>query len=150
MIAVLQRVAWAEVAVDGERVGRIELGLLVYVGIAPSDGPEEADRLAEKVAALRVFPDAGDKMNRSVRDVGGGVLAIPNFTLMGDARKGRRPAFTGAARPEASKPLYNRFVESLVATGCPTARGVFGAHMLIRSEADGPVNLIVEMPHARP
>jgi D-tyrosyl-tRNA(Tyr) deacylase len=142
--AVLQRVRWAEVEVDGRLLGRIERGLLVYVGIGPDDRADHAQWLARKVAELRIFEDDDGKLNRSVRTVGGGVLAIPNFTLMADARKGRRPAFVGAARPEQAEPLYGTFLESLRSAGVAVAGGAFGAHMLIRSAADGPVNIILE------
>jgi len=144
MKAVLQRVRWAEVQAAGRTVGQIEQGLLVYVGIGADDGPDDAQRLAQKVAALRIFEDDDGKLNRSVQDVRGGVLAIPNFTLMADARKGRRPAFVDAARPEQAKPLYDAFLAALRGAGVPVANGAFGARMLIRSAADGPVNIILD------
>ena len=106
MRAVLQRVRWAEVEADGQVLGHIEQGLVVYLGIALDDRTEDADWLADKIAALRIFEDADGKLNRSVQDVGGAVLAVPNFTLMADARKGRRPAFVDAARPEQAQALY--------------------------------------------
>jgi D-tyrosyl-tRNA(Tyr) deacylase len=144
--AVVQRVCWAEVETDGRVVGRIGKGLLVYVGVGATDTPADAERLAEKLAGLRIFPDDQGKLNRSVQDVRGGVLAIPNFTLLADARKGRRPAFNAAAGQEAAAPLYEAFVGALRSRGLRAVGGAFGAEMLIRSQADGPVNLIVDMP----
>ena len=146
MRAVIQRVARAEVEVDGRPVGRIEKGLLVYVGIAPQDGQDHVRKLAEKIAHLRIFQDDQDKLNLSVRDVAGGVLAVPNFTLMADARKGRRPAFVGAARPEQASPLFDALLAALKALGLTVAAGVFGAHMTIRSDAEGPVNILLDVP----
>ena len=148
MRAIVQRVAHAEVEVDSAQVGRIDRGLLVYLGVGVDDGPEDARRLADKVARLRIFADGQGKMNLSVRDVGGGVLAIPNFTLMADARKGRRPAFVAAAGPQQAEPLYEVFLDALRDLGCEAAAGKFRAHMDIRSTADGPVNIILEMPPA--
>jgi D-tyrosyl-tRNA(Tyr) deacylase len=138
------------VSADGapQVVGRIDAGLLVYVGVAPTDTPADAEKLADKLAHLRILEDADGKMNRSVRDVGGGILAVPNFTLLADARKGRRPAFDGAARPESAEPLFDAFLDALRGQGCTVASGQFGAHMTIRSDAAGPVNLVVEMPPA--
>jgi D-tyrosyl-tRNA(Tyr) deacylase len=146
MRAVVQRVAWAEVEVEGEVVSRIEQGLLVYVGVATADTPAEAETLARKVAAMRIFRDEQDKMNLSVRDVKGEVLLVPNFTLLADARKGRRPAFSEAAPGAVARPLTDSFARALRAEGCRIGCGVFGADMTVRSAAQGPVNLIVEMP----
>jgi len=115
------------------------------VGVGTGDTPVQARKLAEKVAALRVFTDEADKLNLSVRDVGGGVLAIPSFTLQADARKGRRPAFVDAARPDQAQRLYDAFVKDLAEIGCQVATGVFGAHMHIDSLADGPVNIILDI-----
>jgi len=146
MRVVVQRVRWAEVEADGKVVGRVERGLLAYVGVGVDDAPAEADYLAEKVAHLRIFDDEDGKLNRSVQDVRGGVLAVPNFTLMADARKGRRPSFEAAAPGETAGPLHERFVEALKRCGCQVACGAFGQHMIIRSAADGPVNVILETP----
>jgi len=146
MRAVVQRVRWAEVQVDGQAVGRIEHGLLVYAGVAEGDTAADAEYLADKVAGLRIFSDEQDKLNLSVRDVRGGVLAVSNFTLLADARKGRRPAFVKAARPEAAEPVHRAFVEALARRGVPVAQGKFGAAMRIFSEADGPVNIILDSP----
>ena len=146
MRALLQRVELAQVEVDGHVTGRIGPGLLVYLGIAKDDVPSSAAGLARKVAALRIFNDEEGKLNRSVQDDRGGVLVISNFTLMADARKGRRPSFEAAAPPEKAQPLYEAFIGELEKLGCSVARGVFGANMIIRSVAAGPVNVIVDWP----
>ena len=146
MKAVVQRVARAEVAVGGETAGRIGGGLLVYVGMAPSDTRQDARKLADKVANLRIFHDAEGRLNRSVRDIGGEVLAVPNFTLQADARKGRRPALNGAARPTEAQPLFEAFVEALGEQVGRVEKGVFGAEMRINSTAEGPVNILLDMP----
>lgn len=150
MRAVVQRVRAARVEVAGRTVGQIGSGLLVYVGVRRDDDASAADRLADKVAGLRIFSDADGKLNRSVRDVRGGVLAVPNFTLMADARKGRRPAFTDAAAPRQAQTLYERFLRGLTQRECTVEAGTFGAHMLVHSVADGPVNLLLEMPPNAP
>jgi D-aminoacyl-tRNA deacylase len=147
MKALLQRVGCARVEVDSQTVGEIQDGgLLVYLGVGIGDTEGEARRLAEKVAGLRIFEDPQGKMNLSVRDVGGEVLAIPNFTLMADARKGRRPTFVDAAPPEKAEPLYEAFVQALRGLGCQVETGRFRTTMVITSQALGPVNLIVEIP----
>ena len=146
MRALLQRVHWAEVEVDGRVVGRIEAGLLVYLGVAAPDTEDDARRLAEKVAALRIFEDDGGKLNLSVRDVRGGVLVVSNFTLLADTRKGRRPAFVAAAAAGLAERLYEVFADALAGQGCEVARGVFRAKMIVRSAAAGPVNVLVEIP----
>jgi len=146
MRALVQRVDWAEVEVEGRRVGRIERGLLVYVGVGTSDTPAEAEWLAGKVAHLRIFQDEEGKLNRSVQDVRGGVLAVPNFTLLADARKGRRPAFVGAAGFEQAGSLHEAFVAALRARGVRVETGVFGATMAVRSQAAGPVNIVLDSP----
>jgi len=148
MRALVQRVTSAGVEVSGEILGRIGRGLLVYVGVAPDDTTDYAHRLAEKVAGLRIFEDEAGKMNLSVQDVGGDVLAVPNFTLMADARRGRRPSFATSAAGPVAQPLYEEFVVALVSLGCRAARGSFGAHMHVTSVADGPVNLVVDFPPA--
>jgi len=144
--AVVQRVAWAEVAVDGEVVGKIEQGLLVYVGVATDDTDRQVQWLAAKVANLRIFEDDQDKMNRSVQDIAGGILVVTNFTLLADAQKGRRPSFIAAARPEIAEPISESFVAALRDEGVHVATGKFQAMMAVRSEADGPVNLIIDTP----
>ena len=149
MRALVQRVAWAEVEVDGRSVGRIGKGLLVYVAVGVEDTPEDADWLAEKVANLRIFEDAQGKLNISVQDARGGVLAVSSFTLLADARKGRRPAFVAAAGFEQARPIHEVFVEGLRRRGVAVETGVFGAKMAIRSQAAGPVNVIIDSPVGR-
>ncbi|MBN1553882.1 MAG: D-tyrosyl-tRNA(Tyr) deacylase [Phycisphaerae bacterium] len=148
MRALIQRVDWAEVEVAGEILGRIEKGLLVYVGVAVSDTPADAEALGTKVAHLRIFEDAEEKLNLSVGDVAGAVLVIPNFTLQADARKGRRPAFVNAMGGEAARALQETFVEAIRAEGRRVEQGRFGASMTIRSAALGPVNIVVDIPPA--
>jgi D-tyrosyl-tRNA(Tyr) deacylase len=137
--ALVQRVSRAAVDVNGERVVAIGPGLLVLLGITHDDGEREADRLADKVRALRVFPDADGVMNLPLGDRE--VLCVSQFTLYGDTRKGNRPAYIAAARPEHAEPLYERFCDRLDAR-----RGVFGAHMDVELVNDGPVTLLLEVP----
>ena len=137
MRVVVQRVSEASVAVGGEVVGRIGEGLLVLLGVTHDDGDPEADRLADKVAALRIFEDARGKMNEALGERE--VLCVSQFTLYGDARRGNRPSFVAAARPELAEPLYDRFCDRLGA-----ARGVFGARMAVSLVNDGPVTLVLE------
>ncbi|MEA2402828.1 MAG: D-aminoacyl-tRNA deacylase [Thermoleophilaceae bacterium] len=139
MRALVQRVSEAAVEVDGREVARIGLGLLVLLGVRTGDTPEQADRIAGKVARLRVFEDAEGKLNLSVRDVGGELLCVSQFTLYGDARKGNRPSFVDAAPPEEAEPLYERVRAGLGAQG-----GTFGAHMRVSLVNDGPVTLLLE------
>jgi D-aminoacyl-tRNA deacylase len=148
MRAVLQRVRSASVSVAGQTVGQLPPGpgLLVYVGVAADDSADNAAKLAEKVANLRIFEDDDGRLNRSVLDVGGGVLVVPNFTLQADTRKGRRPAFVNAASAEQARPLHEAFLAALGGQGVPVQQGRFGAEMLVCSEAVGPVNVIVEIP----
>ncbi len=148
MRALVQRVTRARCTVAGRTTGEIAGGLAVLVGACVDDGPADADWLARKVAVLRVFADADGLMNRDVRESGGGALVIPQFTLYGDARRGRRPDFVRAARPELAEPLYERFCERLAAEGVEVARGVFRAHMQIELVNDGPVTLLLESPAA--
>ncbi len=144
MRVLLQRVARAEVRVDGEVVGRVGRGVLVLVGITATDTDAEASWLAEKIAGLRIFPDADDKMNLALADIGGGALVVSQFTLYGDVQKGRRPSFIEAARPEVAEPLYRRFVSLLQAQGVPCETGAFGAMMEVELVNDGPVTLWLE------
>jgi D-aminoacyl-tRNA deacylase len=137
MRALVQRVSRAAVRVDGATVGEIGPGLLVLLGITHDDGEQACDRLADKVRALRIFEDAEGRMNEALGDRG--VLCISQFTLYGDARKGNRPSFVAAARPEHAEPLYERFCARLDA-----ARGVFGARMEVALVNDGPVTLLLE------
>ena len=141
MRGLIQRVAEARVEVDGEVVGAVGRGLLVLIGVAREDTEEDAIWLAGKVADLRVFDDAGGKMNGSVTDIGGECLAVSQFTLHGDVRKGRRPSFSRAADPETAERLYLRCVWGLRARGLPVTTGVFGAHMRVALVNDGPVTL---------
>ena len=139
MRAVVQRVSEASVTVDGEEIARIGRGLLVLLGVHGEDGPEQADRLAGKLERLRVFEDDEGRMNLSVRDVGGELLVVSQFTLYGDARKGNRPSFVDAAPPEVAEPLYERVRAALGAQG-----GRFGARMHVALVNDGPVTLLLE------
>jgi D-tyrosyl-tRNA(Tyr) deacylase len=137
--ALVQRVSRASVEVDGEELARIGPGLLVLLGVRSGDTPEQADRLAAKLERLRVFEDAEGKLNLSVRDVGGELLCVSQFTLYGDARKGNRPSFVDAAPPELAEPLYERVRSALGAEG-----GAFGVHMRVALVNDGPVTLLLE------
>lgn len=140
MRAVVQRVASASVTVDGEEIAAIGRGLLVLLGVRVGDGEEAADRLAAKLAALRVFEDDDGRMNLSVRDVDGDLLVVPNFTVHGDARKGNRPSFVDAARPDDAEPLVERVRTALSAQG-----GRFGARMAVDLVNDGPVTLVIDV-----
>jgi D-tyrosyl-tRNA(Tyr) deacylase len=137
--ALVQRVSEAAVSAGGRELARIGPGLLVLLGVRDGDGPEQADRLAGKLERLRIFEDAEGKMNLSVRDVGGEILCVSQFTLYGDARKGNRPSFVDAAPPEVAEPLYERVRTALGAEG-----GAFGAHMQVALVNDGPVTLLLE------
>jgi D-tyrosyl-tRNA(Tyr) deacylase len=139
MRAVVQRVSSASVAVDGDQLASISRGLVVLLGVRAGDGEAEADKLAAKVAALRVFEDAGGKMNLSVRDVGGELLVVSNFTVYGDTRRGNRPSFVDAARPHDAEALVERVRQALDARG-----GRFGAHMHVELVNDGPVTLVID------
>ena len=144
MRAVVTRVKSASVAVDGKTTGAIGQGLLILLGIAPEDTPAHCKKLADKILGLRIFRDDDDKMNRSLADVGGSVLVVSQFTLYGDCRKGRRPSFTGAAAPETAIPLYEQFLQECRSHGFPPQHGQFGADMLVTSENNGPVTLILD------
>ncbi len=145
MRVVLQRVSEARVSVDEQVVGEIGTGHLLLVGFADHDSPETVEWMAEKVVGLRIFGDADGKMNRDLGDVGGSVLVVSQFTLYGDARKGRRPSFIRAARPHVAVPLYEAFLRSLeVRLPGRVARGEFGAMMKVSLVNDGPVTLVLE------
>ena len=148
MRALVQRVERASVAVEGRVSGAIGRGLLVLLGATHDDGAREASWLAGKLATLRIFADAEGKMNLDVRESGGAVLVVPQFTLYGDARRGRRPEFTAAARPEVAEPLFERFCRELEGQGVRVERGVFRAHMRVELVNDGPVTMLVETPAA--
>ena len=141
MRAVVQRVNEARVTVDGQMISAIGRGFLILLGITHTDGEAEAAYLARKIAGLRVFEDDGGKMNLGLADIDGAVLVVSQFTLYGDTRKGRRPSFTEAARPEQAAPLYQRFCQLLAAEGVPVQQGVFQAHMQVALVNDGPVTL---------
>lgn len=143
MRAVIQRVRHARVRVDGEVLGEIETGLVVLVGVGKADHARDAETLAEKVAALRLFDDEAGRMNRSLRDVRGRVLAVPQFTLYGDARHGRRPDFTTAAAADDGRRLYEAFVGFLRGRDVDVATGRFGARMSVEFENDGPVTIVL-------
>lgn len=144
MRAVVQRVTRCEVRVEDRIVGRIGQGLLVLLGVAAGDTPEAAERLAEKLTHLRIFEDPGGKMNLSLHAVGGAMLVVSQFTLLGDCRKGRRPSFVDAARPERARPLYRLFCDCVRRQGIAVETGRFGAMMAVELVNDGPVTLIVE------
>ena len=144
MRLVIQRVSTASVIVDGSVVGQCKAGFLVLVGVEAGDTETDVRYCAEKTAGLRVFEDDAGKMNRSILDTGGSVLAISQFTLLGDARHGRRPSFSDAARPEVSIPLYELFCDSLRKTGIPTETGIFGAEMSVSLVNEGPVTILID------
>lgn len=150
MRAVVQRVRRAAVEVDGRPVAAMGPGLLALVGAARNDGPKQAAWLAAKLAHLRVFDDAAGKLGRSVLEAGGGILVVPQFTLLGDVREGRRPDFTAAAPPEAARVLVDAVVDNLHLLGIQTSRGIFGAHMVVSLENDGPVTVILDTPASPP
>ena len=143
MRAVCQRVSDARVRVAGEVVGEIGQGLCVLLGIARGDGEAEAERLAAKIARLRVFADGEGRFDRSVLDVGGAALVVSQFTLLADTAKGNRPSFTGAAPPEEAEPLYERFCVALRALEVPVEQGIFGANMALELVNDGPVTIVL-------
>ena len=149
MRAVVQRVSRARVTVDAEETGAIGTGLLVLVGAADGDGSADAIALANKVLGLRIFADEEGRMNRDVVEAAGGILVVSQFTLLADARKGRRPSFVGAAAPEVAEPLVAAIVEHMAAAGVPVATGRFGAHMMVELVNDGPVTIVLEMRNGR-
>jgi D-tyrosyl-tRNA(Tyr) deacylase len=142
--AVVQRVAEASVSVSGARVAAIGAGLAVLLGVKVSDGVADADYLADKVLNLRIFPDADGQMNRSVRDVSGALLVVSQFTLLGDARRGRRPSYVEAARPDEADRLYARFVDQLRLSGLQVVTGVFRAMMDVALVNQGPVTILLD------
>ncbi|MCB8992163.1 MAG: D-tyrosyl-tRNA(Tyr) deacylase [Ardenticatenaceae bacterium] len=144
MKVLIQRVSYGSVAVDGRIVGEIGHGFVLLLGMTHNDTRAEADWLVNKVTGLRVFEDEAGKMNLSLLDVEGEVLVVSQFTLYGDARKGRRPSFTHAAPPEIAEPLVDYFCDRLRAHGLPVATGIFGAHMAVTIHNDGPVTLMLE------
>ena len=144
MRAVVQRVSSSKVTVDEEIVGQIDNGLLVLLGVTHDDESKDVDYMVEKITNLRIFEDENDKMNLSLKDVGGEILAVSQFTLYGDCRRGRRPSFTDAARPEKANPLYEEFVTKVEDLGKKVGTGKFGAHMMVDLTNDGPVTILLE------
>ena len=144
MRAVVQRVAWARVSVGSEIAGAIERGFLVLLGVAEGDTREDALFLAQKISGLRVFEGAAGKMNLGLSEVGGKMLVVSQFTLLGDCRKGRRPSFDKAARPQAARELYEAFIAAVREQGIETATGRFQEQMLVELANDGPVTLLLE------
>jgi len=144
MRAVVQRVRAGSVAIDGRVISSIGTGLVVLLGVGQGDREEDARCLAEKIANLRIFEDAQGKMNLALADVDGGILAVSQFTLYGDCRKGRRPGFSQAAAPAEAERLYQVFVDELKKSGIAVATGVFQAEMLVKIENDGPVTLLLD------
>ncbi len=144
MRAVVQRVSSAEVSIDGVVVGRINKGLLVLLGVSTQDRESDADYLADKIAGLRVFEDQDGKMNLGPREVGGSLLVVSQFTLYGDVRRGKRPSFDAAARPEQAKKLYEYFVERIRATGLPCETGRFQETMRVELVNEGPVTILID------
>jgi D-aminoacyl-tRNA deacylase len=142
--AVVQRVSEASVAVDGEVVASCDFGLVVLLGVAGTDTPDDAERLAGKIARLRVFADENGRLDRSLVGVGGEALVVSQFTLIADTRKGNRPSFTDAAPPEVAEPLYEAFCEELDALGVQVEHGVFGARMALELVNDGPVTIVLD------
>jgi D-tyrosyl-tRNA(Tyr) deacylase len=142
--AVVQRVTSGSVSVGGREIGRIGRGLVILLGIGRDDSEEDACRIADKIASLRIFEDAHGKMNLAASDVGGSMLAISQFTLYGDVRKGRRPSFVQAATPDVGLRLYDRFCLRLAECGYEVQRGQFGAEMLVTIANDGPVTIVID------
>lgn len=150
MRAIIQRVSHGSVAIDGQQTAAIGRGFLILLGISPQDTQQEADFLAQKCADLRVFEDSQGKMNLALAEVEGAVLVVSQFTLYGDCRKGNRPSFTAAARPETAIPLYERFVNQLCSRGIPVQTGEFGADMKVELLNDGPVTILMDTDQMRP
>lgn len=144
MRAVVQKVSSSKVTVDGEIIGKIDQGLMVLLGVTHDDTSKDVDYMVDKVTNLRIFEDEEGKMNLSLKDIGGDVLAVSQFTLYGDARRGRRPSFSDAARPEVANPLYEEFIEKVKTQGINVETGKFGAHMMVDLTNDGPVTILLE------
>ena len=148
MRAILTRVTSASVTIEGQTVGQIGKGFLILLGVGPNDTEKECRYLAEKALGLRIFEDENGKMNKSLEDINGEILLISQFTLYAATRKGRRPSFDMAARPEHAEPLYEYFIQKLRSRGVKVETGIFGADMLIEIHNDGPVTMLVEYPEA--
>ncbi len=144
MRAVVQRVSESHVTIEGREVGRIGQGLMVLLGVEEGDTEADVIYMVDKVANLRIFEDADEKMNLSIQDIGGALLVVSQFTLMGDARRGRRPSFSSAARPDEANDLYEKFVSRSRALGLPVETGQFQQNMVVRIDNDGPVTLLLD------
>ncbi len=144
MRAVVQRVSSSKVTVDEEVVGKVNKGLLVLLGVTHDDTSKDVDYMVDKVTNLRIFEDENDKMNLSLKDIDGEILAVSQFTLYGDCRRGRRPSFSNAARPDVANPLYEEFVQKVRDLGINVGTGKFGAHMMVDLTNDGPVTILLE------
>ena len=144
MRAVVQRVAEADVSAEGRTTGSIGHGLVVLLGVEEGDSERDADYMADKITGLRIFEDEAGKMNLSIKDAGGKILAVSQFTLLGDARKGKRPSFSSAARPEEANRLYRYFISKVNDCGVATEEGVFQAEMMVRIYNDGPVTILLD------
>lgn len=144
MRAVVQRVNRSSVTVDGVITGAIEKGLMVLLGVSEDDTEQDVTYMADKITGLRIFEDEEEKMNLSIMDVGGDILAVSQFTLFGDCRKGKRPSFVKAARPEPANRLYRAFVHACVEKGVTVKEGVFQTHMIVNIENNGPVTILID------
>ncbi len=144
MRSVVQRVSSSSVSVDGGIIGKIDKGLMVLLGVTHDDTSKDVDYMIDKILNLRIFEDEEDKMNLSLKDVGGELLVVSQFTLYGDCRKGRRPSFTNAARPDQADKLYEEFVAKAKAQGLNVGTGQFGAHMMVDLTNDGPVTILLD------
>lgn len=144
MRAVVQRVTKSKVTVDSEITGSINNGLMVLIGVEEGDTQQDAEYIADKISGLRIFEDENEKMNLSVKDIGGDILAVSQFTLLGDARKGKRPSFTKAASPDEADALYRKVIEAITDKGINVEEGVFQTHMVVDIQNDGPVTILLD------
>lgn len=144
MRAVVQRVDYANVEVEGEIVGEIQKGLLVFLGVGEGDSPKDMEYMVDKILGLRIFEDDLGKMNLSLRDINGEILVVSQFTLYGDVRRGKRPSFSSSAKPDMAENLYEEFIKACKEQGIKTQNGVFGAHMNVEIENNGPVTILVD------